>query len=152
MSIGVFKGQCQGGPSISVPTSYLHPDAISLSAYSQKPPYKKWLLFKGCFTYYNVYAHLNEKRNIYAHKIKCFIIKIAELEEKMPSPPHFTKTDDHSLHILNKYLERGKICKSVLCHYFDAMRICLTYMSTAGWTGPSSVGPVHQSDGPVPYL
>ena len=28
MSIGVFKGQCQGGPGISVPTNHLYPDAI----------------------------------------------------------------------------------------------------------------------------
>ena len=27
--IGVFKGQCQGGPGISVPTNHLYPDAIS---------------------------------------------------------------------------------------------------------------------------
>ena len=55
------------------------------------------------------------KREIYADKIKCFL---AELEEKLPSPLHFTKTVDHSLHILSKYLvhkfpftmEKGKIC------------------------------------------
>ena len=36
--IGVFKGQCQGGPSISVPTNHLYPDAIyySWSVYSRK--------------------------------------------------------------------------------------------------------------------
>ena len=28
VSIGVFKGQCKGGPSISVPTNYLYPDVI----------------------------------------------------------------------------------------------------------------------------
>ena len=58
------------------------------------------------------------KRKINAHKIKCFIINIAEIEEKLPFPLHFTKTVDHSLHILSKYLihklpfnmEKGKIC------------------------------------------
>ena len=58
------------------------------------------------------------KREIYAQKIKCFTRNIAELEEKLPSPLHFTKTVDHSLLILSKYLvhklpfnmEKGKIC------------------------------------------
>ena len=58
------------------------------------------------------------KRKIYAHKIKCLIINIAELEKKLPSPLHFPKTVDHSLHILCKYfvdkfpfnMEKGKIC------------------------------------------
>ena len=58
------------------------------------------------------------KREVYAHKIRYFIINIAELEEKLPSPLHFTKTVDHSLHILSKYfvhklpfnMEKGKIC------------------------------------------
>ena len=75
------------------------------------------------------------KREIYAHTIKCFIINIAELEEKLPSPLHFTKTIHHSLHILIKYfihklpfyMEKGArfvnpSCVIVLLKcYFDAM-------------------------------
>ena len=62
------------------------------------------------------------KREIYAYKINCFIINIAELEEKLSSPLHFTKTVDHCLHILSKYLvhkypfnmEKDKICASLI--------------------------------------
>ena len=44
------------------------------------------------------------KREIYAHKIKCFIINTVALDEKLPSSLHFNKTVNHSLHILGKYL------------------------------------------------